>query len=352
MKSLLKYGIASVVAVVLGCSKDSDPAPVEGPLAVAQVGARVISTTGTKLVFEHDFFIYNEDGLFGEDRFTVSEDRMYFAEDGWFDIDAVSVEKVQAEPKGCYSTAILMEQNPMERPDRPEQLVRSILKNTDPCSNFLLSTYPERTASLAQAGEYEIFGNAFINDATRYDQDLATIAGNNYQLFKQNKGVFNTQFRALDAITQFVANEAGNDNKHVFVVYQNFADRATALSDKVRDYAIANGIAIHGVKNDYSADDELFRISHATGGIYFMPADYDPFHEPGKSDYYAMAKHMDKFLSGNYTFYRVRYELTASRDYFYSGMQFYMSTHANLTGTVDLFGDEEKKLIPVYVPVP
>lgn len=345
MKITLRNLLFLLAAIAIGCSDDSPGYNIEPPTATGQIATRMISYTSKTLVFEYDFILYDDKGIVDPSRFDLTQGNQSISGGGTLAYSLKSLVALDAQPRGCYSTAVMMEQNAMERPDRPEQLARYIFKNTPSCSNFTFSVYPERDASLSPKSPYTIFSPSFINDGTKFDQDLAATAYTNRQLFDQQKDEYDTQLRALDAVTKQLASSSQSSNKQVFAMYQNFDNKSSTLSNDIRNYAIANGIRINAVKNDFASDDILFRMANATGGIYFMADDFDPFHEPAKSDYYAIAVHADKFMSGNYKFYRARYEITASADYFKPGFNYFLFMIAD-------FGNDVLKRLPCYVLVP
>ena len=339
-----------LVLIGASCSEHESLYGVEQPYALGHVGSRVLSATARNITFEHDFIFYDEKGVFDASRFGIDESPRSIGNGNNVQIKLKSLELVKADPLGCYSVALLTEQNAMERPERPEQLARYIFKNTPTCSDFTLAVYPERDATLFPMSPYKIFATSFTNDGAKYDQDLGAVAYNNHQLFEQTKEPYESQLKALDAVTKAVATNAAGENKNVFMLYQNFSGDNTALSDQVRDYAVANNIRINAVKNDFSSDDVILRLAHATGGIYFMPDDYDPFHAVAKSDYYTIALHADKFLSGNYSFYRATYELTTNVDFFENGASLWITMRALLDEKRD--EDNLVKMIPCYVQIP
>jgi hypothetical protein len=344
MRDLLKLTVAAVLVAAAGCSDDSDPRPVEAPYAAGQVTTRVVNYSSRTLVLDYDFILYDEKGMVDASKFALTEGNRSITGGGTLTYSLKSLTPLDAQPRGCYSTAVLMEQNAMERPDRPEQLARYIFKNTPSCSNFSFSVYPERDAALGQASPYKIYSQSFINDDFKFDQDLAIISANNRQLYEQQKDPYNTQLRALEAVTRYVVTNSGSNKRQVFAMYQNFDSDNSTLATDIQNYAVANNIVINAVKNDFSSNDVLFRMAHATGGLYFMPDDFDPFHQPAKSDYYAIALHADKFMSGNYKFYRARYEITASVDFFKQNFNYYLFMGAD-------FGNDNLKRLPFYVPI-
>jgi len=340
----VRLTVAALLVAAAGCSKDNDPRPVEAPYAVGQVTTRVVSYNSRTLVLDYDFILYDEKGIVDASKFKLNEASRSINGGGTLSYSLKSLTQLDAQPRGCYSTAVLMEQNAMERPDRPEQLARYIFRNTPSCSNFSLSVYPERDSNLGQGAPYKILSQSFINDDYKFDQDLAVISANNRQLFEQQKDPYNTQLRALDAVTKYVVANSQSANRQVFAMYQNFDETNSTLATEIQNYAIANNIAINAVKNDFSSNDVVFRMAHATGGIYFMPDDFDPFHQPARSDYYAIALHADKFMSGNYKFYRARYEITASVDFFKQNFNYFLFMSAD-------FGNDNLKRLPCYVPI-
>lgn len=345
MRNILKFTSTMLIMATIGCSDDSPSRDVDLPYAVGQAGVRVVSFTSRTLVFEHDFILYNEKGVVDASKFKLFQGTKSISGGGTLTFAPKTITLMDAKPRGCYSAAVLMEQNAMERPDRPEQLARYIFKNTPLCSNYSFSVYPERDAALGALAPYKIFGQSFINDKTKFDQELATTSYNNIKLLEQKKDPYNSQLRALEALTKYVVDNSKNTSRQVFAIYENFEGPSSTLSNSIRDYAIANNVVINAVKNDFSSNDIVFRMAHATGGLYFMPDDYDPFHQPARSDYYAIALHADKFMSGNYKFYRARYELTSSVDFFQAGSHYFLSTSADL-------GNDNSKILPCYVPIP
>jgi len=350
MRKITKFCIAISAVIAASCSEHESLYGVEEPLATGHAGSRVLSMSSRSLVFEHDFILYDEKGVLNASKFAMEESSRSIGNGNTVQIKLKKLELVSAESLGCYSVGVLTEQNAMERPERPEQLARYIFKNTPACGEFTLGVYPERDATLFPISSFKIFSTAFENNGTKYDQNLGAIAYNNHQLFEKGTDAYESQLSALNAMTKAVEENSLNENKNVFVMYQNFSGDNTTLSVQIRDYAIANNIRINAIKNDFSTNDVLLRIAHATGGIYFMPDDYDPFHAPTKSDYYPIAVHADKFLSGQYSFYRATYELTTNVDYFENGNGLWLTMRAILDQKRD--DDNLVKLVPCYVQIP
>lgn len=318
----------------------------EIPYATGVLKPTIVSYNGNKLVLDLNFILFNDKGIVPISDFTLERPEAVFNNGTRMTFNLLSLEKFAAQPSGCYDATIVLENNSMERPERLELATRYIFKNTPECSHFNFAYYPERNESLEVIDDYQIERSRFINDPFEFDYTLAEISYRNFEMFQKMTPVEkSTQLSTLDAVLKFTIEKSTAPSKQILMMYENYNAEQSSQIQNMVDLAVNNGITININKNDLKNDDALLNVAYQTGGIYFIQEEYDSFQPRNQPDSYVMALHAADFLSGNYDFYRARYEITTTGTSFTSNYWFRLYIDINLPNDVS-------KQLPLYVYIP
>jgi hypothetical protein len=348
---LFKKRVSAILAFILliSCSEEGLERLGYGkeiPYATGVLKPVVVTHTTSTLSFDFKFVLFDEQGVVPADQFTIDLGEVTFNSGVKMNFVQKSLELVNAVPRGdCYDVALMMEHNAIERPERLELASRYILHNTDECNKFIFSYYPERSNDLGVISHYKIEGDKFISDPFQYDQLIAKVSFNDFDMHQAQTSPFESQHTALDSLLRFTKRTSSSTNKNVMLMYQNYNSSADPSLKELSDYAKANNIVIHVNKSNYVSDDPLMPVATETGGVYFIQEELDFWHARNKPDSYVMAVHADEVFSGNYSYYKARFDVTSTSNSFNSGGWFRVGVKVNLP-------NEVVKILPLYVIIP